>query len=630
MKLLFSCTFFVGVFSLLVFSSCERASVQSSVVSLQLPSISESGQIQKTNGTLSSCTICLKAAVVRASGAGFNPVQLQRYHENMDVADAQLDSEITLEVPIGSQRHFQILALYRNAGGTLKVYHGSSYADLNAEAAKVDIQLNFIGNLGGSLMGRYLTSADEGPTGKVNISYEHPSGLSFDGLPGGEIINGWFDFYAGNGVDLIYRLENDKAPLFSDVKSTSTNGFKDYIDQNSTAGVFRQIAHISRPKNDYWIKNGTFPYERVSEVNDLVYGYFGEPGVDLSAKKVCIQPIAGATSLDNTSVSASSGDISLSFRSNVYGVSLTNAQIARTIFGSGGAASGDCTTVSSDLVYDADQITLVKDQYNGRGNDHARAIAGAFTYIVSYDSTLASSDPSSAGYKVMKYEHDRSTVEYKLRGLPEVFSGNKPVYNSIRLFKKTNAANGGYDNIDCHEKWLDAKGFSEVTNFSQPPQLFTWAPAENNIKFTLNFNPNGTDGYVACPANGTDMNNIGGMYLGALGPITEPIVSIPANLNFVPAPVFSTPTQDLTILNVGSVPIRNLANSMVSGDVAQLQILSSNCPNDLPPGNNCQITVKYYATSVPASHSANLQIQFNAGAETRFVMVMVTATTIDP
>lgn len=150
MKPLFSCTFFAGLFSVLVFSSCERAAVQSSFVSLQLPSISDSGQIQKT-GEAFSCNTCLKAFVVQASGAGFDPIRQNRFDGNMDLSGLQLNGDIIMEVPIGSQRHFQILALYRNADGMMKIYYGSSYEDLNAEASKVEIKLNLVGSMGAAL-----------------------------------------------------------------------------------------------------------------------------------------------------------------------------------------------------------------------------------------------------------------------------------------------------------------------------------------------------------------------------------------------------------------------------------------------------------------------------------------------
>lgn len=303
-------------------------------------------------------------------------------------------------------------------------------------------------------------------------------------------------------------------------------------------------------------------------------------------------------------------------------MSLTNAQIARTIFGSGGAASGDCTTVNSgQLAYDADQITLVKDQYNGRGNDHARAIAGAFTYVISQDATLASSDPSSGGYKVMKYENDRSTVEYKLRGLPEVFSGTKPVYNSIRLFKKPNASNGGYDHINCHEKWLGERGFTEVTDFSQPPELFTWAPAENNIKFTFNFNPNGTDGYIACPANGTDMNDIGGMYLGALGPIKEatldPIAGSYNMLNTNAGTPSAYNLQSLVYSSSENGVIRDVSVSFEPVSGFEFGVWQANVNCSSAQTSSCDVDVTYTGDTAGTVYKARMVVQYKIGAETR-------------
>lgn len=569
----------------LLFSACDRAPSDVSRVSLQLPMYSSSGASSKTGVDALACNPCLKSIIVNVNGGDFKTITYNQQHADLEEDGTQLSGEVVLEVPAGPGREIQILALYKNnsAGDDVTMQYGSTVVDLlSAEPPPVVMKLTNLGAFrGGSIQGRFLTGTDSGPTGRVKMELDY-KGIHMEMFTG-DILNGWFSFFAAHDrFPLTYRLAETGEVLFSNL---TTESFK-------ASGTGQQALHFTR-SGPYWEqRGGDNTREQVTETHDLIYGFFSRDPALISSKAVCIQVASGDESLSRVFSGPSSGDQSLTY---------SNSSPSAKFFGTGGRASNDgwCSGGTTNMKsFELNQITLRKDQFNGQGNDTARAIAGAFSYFVN-----ASGD-------VTKYETGSTPLEFKLKTLPGLFSGNKPLFDNIKLFKKPNGAGGGYDNVRCDEKWLDSKGFREVGDFANVPTFMTFTPASDEVTFTLSELQNGTDGYIVCPTEAGGMRGLGGMYLGSLGPTPA------AKLVFTSSPSTDPTLSSYQFSNTSTASsnyqtfyIHNQGNAMataLTGLASSLNLkfkggsfpgVSGDCTSSLAAGASCAVSVEFAPTS---------------------------------
>lgn len=461
----------------LVTMSCQRATEDSSRVSLQLPVYS--------NLTSFSCTKCLKAIVVNVDGEDIKTV---RFFEKLDqVSDpaTELNSEINLEVPSGSKRTIQVLAIYRLNSGSLEAQYGSVVTDLVGESPPpITISLQNLGPFkGGSLVGRYLTGVNSGPTGKVIISMNHAaSGLNMD-LFAGEILDGWFNFFASENFSMSYRLANGiPLPPFQNVS----------LDSLTPSSAVDHISRIYRPDSYFTSQDAWATFTQVNEAHDIVYGYFGLAALT-AAKSVCLDY--------NPSVPAGSTFTNLSFsNTGTPQMNYHHSDNSADLYGFSGKNTNDgaCAGSASSDRYNNNLIFVGKNQLNGNGNDTARAMAGAFTYVS--QSTVAKK------YLVTV----AGDLSFTFKGLPGLFAPSGAMFDGVQLYFKPSASNGGYDEVRCEPVWLAIKGFTQFTSFTTAP-----AVTANTVTFSMNA-PTVTDGFILCPTTGGVMQGLGGFYVGSL------------------------------------------------------------------------------------------------------------------
>lgn len=478
-KLLYYFCFVLPLFCL----SCERASKDTSTVSLLLPT-------EKTSQSVSSltCTKCLKAVAVNVDGEGI--ANTVKYFSKIDFDNslAELGGEVALEVPAGSKRRIQVLAVYRNSDNSKEVQFGSVVVDLlESEPPPINVSLANLGVFkGGSLVGRYLTSTNAGPTGKVLISFKHASsGLNMQ-LFESEILNGWFDFFISENFLTSYKLVETGQFLFEDVT----------LDSLTPAAAVDHIARVSRPSGPHYsTRDGWTTNELINEYHDILYGFFGAAAL-VSGKTVCLE--------HNPSSPGSMTFTQLSTTPNGSGpITYHHNDASADVNGFSGRSSieGPCSGSTTDVRYQPNRISVNKSQFDGQGNDTAKSINGAFSFM-------------SVSTNIRKYDHLSSP--YYFKGLPSLFAptGSGAMFDGVRLFNKANSANSGFDEAKCSAEWMAANGFVEV-----PASSFTtvpYVPSADNITFQLVSPVNGTDGYIICPTNAGQLTGFGAAYLGSM------------------------------------------------------------------------------------------------------------------
>lgn len=483
----------------LMLSACDRETSSSSRVSLELPAYNQSSPVQQSlkDGVIASdagtieafCNPCLKSIAISIEGSEFKTINYSQQHSDFDLNGSSLTTSVSFEVPGGNARKIQVLALYRKNSddqneAEFNMHFGRVSVDLNTpEPPPILLRLSKLDQFKqGSIQGRFLNAANSGPSTRVNIEYHHPeSGLKLE-MGSGEMVNGWFSLMASENFALTYWSPAAKMPYFSNV---TTETFK--------AQASSQIAHVYRPPNHYrkvLMPDTSTETRLVKEGRNLVFGFFG-PFADAS-HVVCKQYVAGSVAIDNLltgSDPVSSPNLEFSATANPNKVYVT-----------GGELSGSC--VDNEKLFTPNQISIRVGQFDGKGEDIARGISGAFTAVKNVE-------------EVFKFYRTGTSVV--LKTIPELFGyGTTVSFDGIKLYKKNKGATVGdiRNRITCSEKGMSSLGYTEVTDFDSPPEMF--AGTENNITFMLMSTPLSSEVFAACPKKEDKLTGYGGIYLGAL------------------------------------------------------------------------------------------------------------------
>lgn len=443
--------FFLMLIFLISAYSCVRPEKDSSRISLQLPTYQDVNSL--------TCTKCLMGVFVNVSG----DFPLLRFNQRLEKMESTtlpaLSGEVILDVPSGPARKIQVFAIYRLPSGFLEAQYGSIVADIfGIEPPPVTIALANLSTFkGGSLMGRYLTTATGGPTGRVIISLDHPipgstTTIKMD-LFDTQMLNGWFEGFLSDNFKMSYRMAFDGAPLGGLQAVNLTN--------ISPASGDQTRARFNRPSS-FSVWNGA-AWDAVTEHHDLVYGFFGD-AVLVNTKKVCLDDADGVV-LSNLSSNAISADITFS----------PGTSAANRIFGEGGVtystAGASCNSADTTQ-YLADRINIRRQQFNGFGNDTAKSLKSAFTYYF---------DGANAPKRYKRI--NSTTIDFTFYGLPGLFSvpnGTMPIFfDGAKLFNRTSTVN--IENPICDKLWLTDNGFQEWIDFATAPAV----PAADSVTFSL-------------------------------------------------------------------------------------------------------------------------------------------------
>ncbi|WP_148284918.1 hypothetical protein [Pseudobdellovibrio exovorus] len=491
-------------------ASCDRATSNSSTVSLQLPQYSQQGSSshsQKSNAIAVLCNPCLKSVAISIEGSDFATLSHQAYHPNFEQNFASIETSISFEVPGGTGRVIKVLALYRHNSDDENeaeyfVHYGTVKVDLlSPEPPPIVLNLSKVGQFRqGSIQGRYMSNANGGLTGSVYGDLLHaPSGLTLNLGVVGEMVNGWFSFNASENFPITYRLAQARSPFFQNV---TTETFKAEIENQIIATGSNgspRIAHVHRPVNYYRkiydTNENAYVFKLVKESRNLVFGYFG-PAAETSGGVICKQKVAGAISVGNLVTQPAQ------VAPNVDYSDTANSQ---KIYVTGGMSQNSGCYFSNPMkLINPNQINITVDQFNAHGEEVARGLGGPFSML--YDNGV-----------VTKFQ--RSGNQVYLQTVTDLFGfGLTSSYDSVRVYIKEDddSSQNVKAAVNCHEKLLDRDGYTELLLLDSP-QLF--ATLENNVKFTVPTGYNSSQfAFAVCPTKSGNLTGVGGLYLGKVFP----------------------------------------------------------------------------------------------------------------
>ncbi len=551
--------------------SCSRSFENKTNVSLSLPKLNEISSLSQCLGT------CLKYIVIKIEGPGFdkivrkiNPTNLQ---ESPDIS-----GDFSFDIPTGDNRKFKIAAIYVLGSKHILAYGENTVNLQDTETKTLEISMENKGEIhGGSLVGRYITAhsngSDIGPTGTVDVILNYNSDPDFDmTITQSQILNGWFDFMASENLEMTYKLTSQNLVLF---EKQSLNTLVKLDGSNMTTKTGR----IVRPA-EYQRYNGA-GWSVENEKHDIVYGFFPIDTSLTADKKVCFE--------DSSSFSAFNylldiGGASLTYTTGngrnggVYALGLSIVE------------SADCTSPTTADRFAENKIYVSKNQLDGKGNDTAKGFGNAFTY------TVSSGNVTKASY---------SAGTFSIKTLPGLFgTTSNDLFNNILLYKKPNSNNGGFDDLQCTDTWLETNGFTPVTA--------TKTLSGNAINFSIASSLDSTDGTVACPTKEVSgvqtLQTYGGFYLGGLN-FSQ--LAGPASVNITtpsPGSVF------ISITNIGNKSANGITGTLPGGTITFVGgnfINAGDCTTTLASGSTCQIQL-----SATSTGTASLIITYDDGVLT--------------
>ncbi|MFV8258210.1 hypothetical protein ACNQKP_10400 [Bdellovibrio bacteriovorus] len=253
---------------LLLLSACDRMAVEDSKVSLKLPkTVSGKAGAQSVSA--------LKHIAVQVTAADMaEPVTLI-----LDSHDSQsLPSEVTLEIPSGNNRLIQVLAAYGTGSNddNAIIYYGDVTKTLIGGTDSADVPLD---NLSGTqpeeegrVYGRYLTAANQGPSGELKMVYR-PAGKPGIVVDRRHILGGWFEATVFKNVAVDYVLP--------DGSLLGNQWTLDSLPVSKHLMRIRMPAHSERK----WENNSNYWQDR--GIDNRFLGFFAAQAALLDDKKVC-------------------------------------------------------------------------------------------------------------------------------------------------------------------------------------------------------------------------------------------------------------------------------------------------------------------------------------------------------
>jgi hypothetical protein len=541
--------------------ACQRAAEENSSIVISLP------PVEKLSAS-STCDPCLKFLAVNVSGEGINStIYAKREHGDFSEENSEISSVIELEVPVGKQRLFQVMAAYSSSSDDIEIKYGSTVVDLSG-STEIPMTISTLGNFeGGHIAGRYLDGLNRGPTGTVNINLvPEPGKRAFTFLKT-QIVNGWFDFFASKNIAITYELEGGRT-IFSEIK------LNDNFTTTMVAGN-TQVARIVRPAS-YYRYNGSSWEQESEDDTDLVIGFFFAPNVSDPNKRVCKQSVT-STFLNLAANSDGTGP-------------LTYDPVGTTgdVLVYGGTSNTVLCPTNPIQQYTQDVIHINGKQFDGMGNDTAKSIQGAFSYF-------------NVVGEIQKYTLAANTFSFRF--LPHVFgSGILDLYDGAKLYRSGSEPKDR-DNILCNPENLSINGFSEV------PSANTFS----GTLYSMSMNSSFGSGYaMLCPTKANELRGHGGMYIGLMGNPANLVISGPSTFPTTPQNTTST-ANTYTITNTGGFPATAITNGTLS---SQFSYGGGTCGATLASGASCIISVTFSPIS-NMSYTSTISINFHDGETNR-------------
>lgn len=205
---------------LLVISGCTRAKEESASVSISLPSAMKSSSKLGAQTSASD----LSHVIINVSGPGISEPILyvwDKCHEcngNVVIPESfRID-----QVPSGSDRLVQVLAVYQaSGGGSMEFYYGDLSKTLSSGVADMPVVISQLPVSDGSTMvethisGRYLKPDGSGPTGQIHMIFSPGGNRQPMLVEKSPIVAGWFSVFALDNVMFDFRVQESGGSSYS-------------------------------------------------------------------------------------------------------------------------------------------------------------------------------------------------------------------------------------------------------------------------------------------------------------------------------------------------------------------------------------------------------------------------------
>ncbi|MBX3023134.1 MAG: hypothetical protein KF799_15770, partial [Bdellovibrionales bacterium] len=418
---------------LLCSMGCARGKGDTSRLSIGLPPTSVPSQHNKaqSKGITAFSTASLTHVIVNVSGSGISGQRLKVWDAN---DGHTLPTEFDIEVPSGNNRLIQVLAVYEDdASGSMNFYYGDVTQSLNPGPQSATVVVSPLSNgatsIGGQIMGRYLTAADSGPTGVLNIKFLPSSTKPEMLIESTLMLNGWFSAFGLSNV--AFRYEVNGETLWGEPVSLNSAVF----DPNANSGAeWNRRVKAALPVA-IRADGGSSGY-RPEEAQYYIWGYWGNAAAKAAApwstRSICKSGLSGTLSrMDEYSQTpAEWGTTEPLSVSNLINVGLTLPSESQlidqvspysyvTFLGgdNSGCPNSPNTAADEFIKY----IPIVKNLVDGNGKDSASGYRGPFRLM----------DTGNGSNQVVSVNQSANRV---LTG--SVLPGMGSIISSLKVYKK--------------------------------------------------------------------------------------------------------------------------------------------------------------------------------------------------
>jgi hypothetical protein len=252
-----------SAFSLLM-TACTRELPKTANVSVVLPSSLHSSKVS------TQANLTLNHLVVNVTGPGISSPVFFSWDSNQGRINPP--AAFTIDVPGGDGRLIQVLAIYEELGiASEQFYYGDATASIVDAETNVSIIVSKINSSTGEgqIAGRYVTSANSGPTGPISMFYK-PADKPKMLVHVSEMFGGFFRVFALQGAQFEYVLGD------------GTNMFGGPVDVNAVSLSNAMKVYMPPLWRERYDEN-TMTYEEQPQTN-VVVGWFGPSA---AGKGVC-------------------------------------------------------------------------------------------------------------------------------------------------------------------------------------------------------------------------------------------------------------------------------------------------------------------------------------------------------
>lgn len=280
--------------ALVVFASfgCSREegdSDKGSKVQISLPQ-TVSGFSQKVGAFSLASTAVLNRVVINATGEGM-ALKTMMWDSCRDCATPNIPASFDLEVPGGPSRLIQLIAVYEDSvTEQLSIYYGDVTTELVGGEINLPIEVTKINQstlVQGRVTGRYLTAANSGPTGVVDVQYLPGNGKPPLVVTQEHMLSGWFNFFMLSGAQLKYVVRGTGEVLWGGSVSLDSPIF------NHSNKVLKALVPV-HVRKQYDSEDAVYEYT-LQDAQIYVWGYWS-PGAHASTQRVCTSAVTGSAS----------------------------------------------------------------------------------------------------------------------------------------------------------------------------------------------------------------------------------------------------------------------------------------------------------------------------------------------